>query len=138
MASAADAVVIVFARAPIAGAAKTRLIPRLSAERAARLQKRLVRAALRTARASRCGTVELHATRAHAWFRTLAVPLRMQRGADLGERMHRALRCALRTHGVALLIGSDAPALRATDLRLAARWLRGTTDVVLAPAEDGG
>jgi rSAM/selenodomain-associated transferase 1 len=77
--------------------------------------------------------VELHVTRPNAWLRALRVPIRRQRGADLGERMFNALR---RRRG-AILIGSDAPALRLRDLQRAARLARGT-DVVLAPAEDGG
>ena len=128
----ADSLIIVFARAPVAGQVKTRLIPRLGAEGAARLQRRLIRAALRTARA--VGPVELHVTRAHSWLRGLGVPLRLQRGRDLGERMYHALRRQRAT----VLIGSDAPALRAADLRRALRLLHGGADVVLAPAEDGG
>jgi rSAM/selenodomain-associated transferase 1 len=124
-------VVIVFARAPVAGRVKTRLIPRLGAEGAARLQRRLVRAAVATARGA--GAVELHAARPHAWLRSLGVPTRRQRGRDLGERMFNALRA----RRGAVLIGSDAPALRPADLQRAARLVRGT-DVVLAPAEDGG
>lgn len=128
----ADSLIIVFARAPLAGQVKTRLIPRLGAEGAARLQRRLIRAAVRTARA--VAPVELHVTRAHSWLRGLGVPLRLQRGRDLGERMYHALCRRPR----AVLIGSDAPALRPADLCRALRWLRGGTDVVLAPAEDGG
>jgi rSAM/selenodomain-associated transferase 1 len=131
MPSAASAVVIVFTRAPVAGVAKTRLIPRLGAEGAARLQRRLIRAALRTARA--VGPVELHVTRPHSWLRGLRVPQRRQRGSDLGERMYRALK-----HRRAILIGADAPELRPADLHRALRYLQGGTDVVLAPAEDGG
>ena len=131
MPSGARPAILVFARAPLAGAVKTRLVPRLGAEGAARLQRRLTRAAVRTAQA--VGTVELHVTRSHAWLRSLGVPIRLQRGADLGERMFHALR--RRPHAV--LIGSDAPELGARDLRRAARLVRGT-DVVLAPAEDGG
>ena len=127
-----DSLIIVFARAPVAGQVKTRLIPRLGAQGAARLQRRLIHAALRTAGA--VGRVELHVTRPHSWLRGLGVPLRLQRGRDLGERMYHALRGWRRT----VLIGSDAPALRAADLRRALRLLRGGTDVVLAPAEDGG
>jgi glycosyltransferase A (GT-A) superfamily protein (DUF2064 family) len=52
--------------------------------------------------------------------------------------MHYALRAALRRHRHALLIGVDAPELRASDLRRALRLLRSGCDVVLAPAEDGG
>lgn len=129
---------IVFARAPLAGRVKTRLAPRLGAAGAARLQERLIRAALRCAFAARCGPVELHVTRRHAFFRTLKVPLRLQRGDDLGERMRHALRGALRRHRRAVLIGADCPALTPGDLRRALRWLQGGVDVVLAPAEDGG
>jgi len=123
---------MVFARAPLAGQVKTRLIPRLGAEGAAQLQRRLILGALRTAGA--VGRVELHVTRRHSWLRRLGVVLRLQRGRDLGERMHHALS----RRRFAVLIGSDAPALRPADLRQAVRWLRGGTDVVLAPAEDGG
>jgi uncharacterized protein len=131
MPTRASTVVIVFARAPVAGAVKTRLIPRLGPEGAARLQRRLIRVALRTAHA--VAPVELHVTRMHSWLRTLGVPLRRQRGRDLGERMHRALK-----HRRAILIGADAPELRPADLHRALRLLKGGADVVLAPAEDGG
>lgn len=138
MPTRADCLVVVFARAPRAGAVKTRLAGRLGGEAAARLHQRLVRAALRTARDARCASVELHATRRHAWFDTLQVRVRLQRGHDLGERMFHALRHGLRRHRQVVLIGSDAPALTGADLLRAARWLCGGTDVVLAPAEDGG
>ena len=64
--------------------------------------------------------------------------MRRQRGRDLGERMHYALRSALRRHPQALIIGADAPALKPADLRAAVRVLQGGADVALAPAEDGG
>ena len=138
MPTRADCLIIVFARAPRAGAVKTRLARRLGAEAAARLHQRLVRGALRTAHDARCGAVELHATSGHTWFDTLRVKLRLQRGRDLGERMLHALRAGLRRHRLVVLIGSDAPSLTGADLSRAARWLRGGADVVLAPAEDGG
>jgi uncharacterized protein len=124
-------VIIVFARAPVPGEAKTRLIPRLGAWGAARLHVRLIRHTLRTARAADCGPVELHLTRAHSLFKGA----RLQRGKDLGERMYRALAQARKP---AILIGTDCPALTSADLRRAMRWLRGGCEVVLAPAEDGG
>jgi rSAM/selenodomain-associated transferase 1 len=140
----ADAVVIVFARAPLPGRAKTRLVPKLGAAGAARLQARLTERALRTAIASRCGPVELHCTPrpGHPFFlrerRELGITLARQSGRDLGERMHRALDAALRKHRYAILIGVDAPELRGRDLRRALRLLRSGCDAVLAPAEDGG
>jgi len=126
--------IIVFARAPVPGEAKTRLIPKLGAWRAARLHERLTRHALRTARLA-SGRVELHGTRRHSFFGRLGVAFRLQRGRDLGERMVHALSKARRP---AILIGTDCPVLTSADLRRAARWLRGGCDAVLAPAEDGG
>ena len=117
--------VLVFAREARAGRVKTRLIPLLGEQGAARLHARLVRRAVGTARAARLGAVEL------VWARR-------QRGADLGERMRHALARALRRAPRAILIGADCPALRARDLRRAARWLAGGADAVFAPAEDGG
>jgi rSAM/selenodomain-associated transferase 1 len=126
--------IIVFAKAPVLGRAKTRLIPRLGAWRAARLHERLVRQALRTARLAG-EAVELHGTSRHRFFSSLNVRFRLQRGTDLGERMHHAFS---RARGPAVLIGSDCPMLTARDLRTALRWLHGGYDAVLAPADDGG
>lgn len=120
-----DVAVLVFAREPTPGRAKTRLIPRLGAFQAARLHARLTARTLRTAKAAACGPVEPY-------------PAAKQRGADLGERMYRALRGALRRHRAAIVIGADCPALRPADVRRAARLLAGGCDAVLVPVEDGG
>jgi rSAM/selenodomain-associated transferase 1 len=136
-------VVIVFARPPSPGRTKTRLIPRLGEWRAARLQARLTERALTLARRSGAA-VELHAA-AHprgAFFRHCAtrfgVEVLPQRGVGLGARMRAALGRALRTYRAAVLIGTDCPALRQSDLERACRLLRGACDVVLLPVEDGG
>jgi len=137
-------VLIVFARAPRPGRVKSRLVSALGAAGAARLHARLLARAVATARAARCGTVELHCAphAGHPLFRMLArrhgIRLRTQAGGDLGARMHGALEGALRRADAAVLIGSDCPALRAADIRAAFAALRGGADVVLAPAEDGG
>lgn len=141
---AAEAVVIVYARAPEAGRVKTRLVPLLGARGASRLHARMVRQALRTAVAARVGSVELHCTpRVDLPFfrglrRRFGVRLRSQGRGDLGTRMRRSFERALRRHPAAVLIGSDCPALRAADLRAAVRALRVGADAVFAPAEDGG
>lgn len=140
----ADCAVVVLARAPVPGAAKTRLIPRLGAWRAAALQARLTERAMRTATAARVGEVLLCVTprRSHPAFLLLSrkyrVKITLQRGGDLGQRMRQALDRALRRHRAAVIIGTDCPSLTPQDLRRAARLLRGDCDVVLAPAEDGG
>ena len=117
--------VIVFARAAHAGRVKTRLIPLLGEQGAARLHARLLRRALTTALEANLGAVELWTTR-------------RQRGADLGARMQHAFARSLRRAERVVLIGADCPSLRGSDLRKAARWLAGGADAVFAPAEDGG
>jgi rSAM/selenodomain-associated transferase 1 len=140
----ADAAILVFARAPVPGAAKTRLIPRLGAWRAARLQARLTARALKTALAAGCGRVELHVSprTTHDFLvycgKRFKVNLKAQAGKDLGERMHHSVARALRRHKAVIVIGTDCPALMPRDLRRAMRLLRGGCEAVLAPAEDGG
>jgi len=142
--TAPEAVVVVFARAPVPGRVKTRLVPLLGKAGAARLHAQLVERTMRTALAARCGPVELHCAPRprHPFFERLArrhgVRLRGQGAGDLGARMRRAFERVLRTAGAAILVGSDCPALAPSDLRAARRALRAGADVVLAPAEDGG
>jgi hypothetical protein len=140
MPTAIERPLLVFARSPEPGRAKTRLVPLLGTRGAARLHARLVERTLETARAAGFAAVTLCcAPSARGRFfermrRRFGVVLRAQGRGDLGERMYRALR---RQPG-AVLIGSDCPALRAADLRAAARALDAGADAVLAPAEDGG
>lgn len=135
--------IAVFARAPVAGEAKTRLAPLLGAEGAAALHEALVRRALATATASGAGPVELWCSpdARHPFFARCAadhgVSLREQRGADLGARMGAAFAAALGENASLVVIGSDCPALTPAILREAAQAL-GTHDAVIAPAEDGG
>lgn len=139
-----ETVLIVFARAPVPGKAKTRLAATIGAGAAARLHARLVERAVATAVAAGTGAVELHCapdTR-HPFFARLAarygVALRAQGRGDLGARMHRSLARALRAARAAVLVGCDCPVLNARDLRRAVRELRRGADAVFVPAEDGG
>jgi rSAM/selenodomain-associated transferase 1 len=134
---------IVMAKAPVPGFAKTRLIPALGAEGAAQLARWLLDRAVVAAHASGLGPVELCGTpdTSHPAFaarRTQpGIRLEAQGEGDLGERMARALARALRTHPRALLIGTDAPQLDAGVLRRAASALD-ANDAVFVPAFDGG
>lgn len=131
----------VLAKAPVAGFAKTRLIPVLGAARAARLQARLIERAVDAACASDAGPVTIWATpdETHAAFRTLRthrhVALARQPDGDLGARMLAAIKAS---DGPALVIGTDCPALMPAHLRAAADVLRSGADAVVIPAEDGG
>ena len=133
----------VFARAPIAGQAKTRLIPRLGADGAAHLQHLLIGRAVRTAKDADVGSVSLWCTPTcrHAAFvaarRGLGIRLRKQKGDELGERMFNAFQSLCRG-GPAMVMGTDAPVLTPAMLREAADALLDGADAVFVPADDGG
>ncbi|HZM45696.1 MAG TPA: TIGR04282 family arsenosugar biosynthesis glycosyltransferase [Burkholderiales bacterium] len=139
-----DSPLIVFARAPVPGQVKTRLVPLLGAEGAAALHVRLAKHALGTARKASFAQTELHCApdAEDPFFRFCAghykVAIRPQAEGDLGARMHAAFERALVTCPRALLIGSDCPALTARHLRHADQALRDGADAVLVPCEDGG
>lgn len=137
----------VFARAPVAGECKTRLIPALGAAGAAELQTRLIRHTLQTAmdwRAAHVGArVELWCAPGadHPGFAEcaaeFAVDLRDQSAGDLGARMWLALIDALRARRLPVLIGTDCPWLDAraiSGLHLALAH----KDCAFIAADDGG
>jgi hypothetical protein len=144
MTRADETAVIIFARAPLPGTVKTRLIPLLGAEGAAKLHARLVRQTLETARAASFRQIELHGAPDidDPFFRSCAghssVALAAQADGDLGARMLAAFASALATHPRVLLLGSDCPALTASHLKQAERALREGADAVFVPCEDGG
>jgi uncharacterized protein len=143
-ASAADTPIIVFARAPEPGAAKTRLIPLLGAERAAALQQILIDRAVSTALAAGIGPVELWCAPSarHPLLIRCAerhgIGAASQSDGDLGARMLHAAVTTLAVAARVIIIGADCPALSTGDLTRAAAALAGHHDAVLIPAADGG
>jgi hypothetical protein len=136
--------ILVFAKAPVPGEVKTRLIPALGRAGAAALHERLVARTLATAAAAWVGRVELccapdasHPALA-ALARTYGAMLAEQGPGDLGDRMHAAFERALADAPAAIVIGCDCPALMPRHLREAAEALAADDDAALAPAEDGG
>lgn len=137
--------IAILARAPVAGHAKTRLIPALGAQGAARLQRSFTRDALGVAREAELGEVVLWCApdATHRFFRALqrttGIRCSDQPDGDLGARM---LRAAMPTSVAdeaqsVLIIGTDCPALRPHHLRAAAAALQ-AVDAVFIPADDGG
>ncbi|MBI5281281.1 MAG: TIGR04282 family arsenosugar biosynthesis glycosyltransferase [Candidatus Solibacter usitatus] len=127
-------VVIVFAKAPIAGRVKTRLIPRLGAKGAAELHRAFVREMLARLRGD--FDVELHTDEETDAWGEFPVPRRLQAAGDLGQRMHAALEAALEEgRPAAMIVGSDAPTLPRAHVE---ELLESGADVALGPAEDGG
>ena len=135
--------IAVFSRAPVPGQAKTRLIPSLGAEAAARLQRAFLRRTLQTAVSAQLGPVSLWCAPgcAHPAFQQCRVDfdlsLHQQCEGDLGKRMVAAFERLCAQYPV-LLIGTDCPALMPAHLHSAASALREGDDAVFLPAEDGG
>lgn len=136
---------ILFTRYPQPGRVKTRLIPVLGPEGAARLHRRLTLRAVRTAEtlaASLGALLEIHcadATEAQArhWLgdRLTICP---QAEGDLGRRLASAFARSFQQGAPAtVVIGSDCPGLDGRILAEAFARLR-EDPVVLGPARDGG
>ena len=136
--------IVVFAKAPLAGFAKTRLIPALGADGAASLARRMLLHTLEQALAADAHAVELCMSpwpTDTAWH-GVALPPRVEQSAqgegDLGERMCRAMDRALaHRQGPVLLMGTDCPALTAAHIAEAGRQLE-HHDAVLVSVADGG
>jgi len=137
--------VIVFAREPVPGEVKTRLIPALGADGAAQLYARLLETSLTAAATVENARVELWYDAAGedpAQCRSLAerfgATLHRQPDGDLGERMRYAFSCTdLSPAPPAVLIGSDCPGYDTGYLTAALTALH-DRDAVLGPAQDGG
>ena len=135
--------IVVFAKAPVPGRVKTRLIPVLGAAGAARLAARMLDLALGHAVVAAVGQVELcmdPAPDSAAWV-GISLPAGIEASyqdeGDLGERMARAAHRSIENGEAVLLIGTDCPDLTAERLRAAAARLA-NHDAVLHRAEDGG
>jgi uncharacterized protein len=137
------AALIVFAKAPVAGSAKTRLIPVLGPAGAAALAERMLEQTVEMATSSGLAHVELCVTpnADHPSFRRMVamhgIAISVQGEGDLGDRMNRAFNRLLTQHGRVLLIGTDAPSLDHAVVRQAVQALN-DHDVVVVPALDGG
>jgi len=135
--------IAIFAKAPIEGFTKTRLIPRLGAAGAAELQRTLITRAVDTAKAAMLGPVSLWCAPdcTHPFFQEIAeqhsITLHTQTGDDLGARMDNAF-AALCGAMPVLLMGTDCVVIDAALLTRCADALQMGKDAVFLPVEDGG
>ncbi len=139
-----NARLLIFAKAPIPGHAKTRLIPTLGAQGAADLHAKLLLHTLNTATTNPLCPVELWyaSTPDHPLFCQIRdrykITFKQQQGNDLGDRMGHAVATTLHDASQVIIIGSDCPTLSSDTLREALTQLESGDDAVLAPASDGG
>ncbi len=139
LASLDDRHLIVFARYPLPGETKTRLVPALGAQRAAMLAKQLTEHVVAQARSCGCPFTVYGTGAAPEMFEQwLGAPVQLQSSGDLGERMATAFK-QTRARGASriLLIGSDCPGITPDILADAFDALH-HHDVVIGPAADGG
>ncbi len=140
------AAIVVFAKPPVVGRVKTRLIGALTPQQAAAIHRACLEDTLsQVARVPRCERVfQVAGTTQQA--RRLAKRLRLspqwrvgiQHGGDLGERLHRAFATFFRAgYGKVVVVGSDTPWMDSRRIRNALRLLD-SADVVLGPTDDGG
>lgn len=131
---------VVLAKEPVPGRAKTRLTPPLSPVQAAAVARAALLDTLAAVAATRVRrtTVVLHGSR-HGLLPP-GVAVLPQRGGDLGDRLAGAFADAFAAEPLPLLlIGMDTPQVTAALLRQCLdALLRRGTDAVLGAAEDGG
>ena len=138
-----EAAIAIFARAPISGLSKTRLIPRLGPGGAAALQRQLIGRAVRIAREAGLGPLSLWCSpdARHECFQSLQwqfdVALHDQIEADLGARMNHVFEMHAGASPL-LLMGTDCVVLTPQHLAASASFLHAGNDAVVIPVEDGG
>ena len=134
--------IILFAKFPAQGMAKTRLQPALGIEGAAQIAHKLLLHSIEQAVATGF-TVELCVSPAPTdpCWQLLNLPDSLhwsaQADGDLGLRMLTASQQALARFEHVILIGTDCPSLTTIRIRQAAQQLE-TQDSVMIPAFDGG
>jgi hypothetical protein len=135
--------IVVMARAPTPGLAKTRLAQVIGDDAAATLAGRMLNRTLETARLAAVGALELCVTpgTGHPALRAAAARfdacLSEQGDGDLGQRMARIARRVLAAGEHPIIVGTDCPSLAPHHLRQGVDALQ-THDAVLQPAFDGG
>lgn len=142
---------LIFAKAPIAGHAKSRMIPLLGAEGAAQLHRVITLWLLNKLPhrvesdvAGNKYETELWAASnmGHPFFKEcvtkFGILLKQQQGSDLGERQFRAMESALLESEYVVIVGSDVVSLTQADIQLAFDVLEQGYELVISPAEDGG
>jgi uncharacterized protein len=129
--------IVIFAKAPVAGRVKTRLIPVLGADGAAALAAEMLERTVEEALASGLEVELCGEPDPAGWHPARAgLALTAQGEGELGTRLARAAARVLARDRI-LLVGSDCPELGRDRLRSAARSLD-SCDAVIHPAHDGG
>jgi hypothetical protein len=127
----------IFAKPPVAGTVKTRLIPVVGAEQAADLAEAFLQDTLAVIRKLGFAEGIIASTEPFAREYLRGHLMWIQPPGDLGVRMEAILRRALLAYPMAFAIGADSPGLPVICMDQARNRLE-SHDVVLGPSMDGG
>ena len=136
--------IMVFARAPIPGKTKTRLIPALGKKGAAHLHALLIDQTLSRIHSIGAVDITLWCTPStedpflQSCAERYGATLKTQHGQDLGSRMQQAFETTLQSNPWAIILGTDCPELESSDVQQAVDALNNGADAVAGPAFDGG
>lgn len=139
-----ESVILIFAKAPISGYVKTRLIPHIGESAAAETYRFLLYRLVNELTTEKFANTEFwcmpdigHPDFTHIQS-ILNCSLYNQVGDDLGQRMSHAVDKAFQCYRYVILIGIDCPNLSTDYLKQALFLLKEGSDAVVGPAEDGG
>lgn len=130
----------IFAKMPVPGQVKTRLLPSLSPEQSADLYRCMLLDTV-TRVSTLCFDTFLFYDGEEEYFRKIAPGARIipQQGNDLGSRLENAFSAVSSLGYTACsVIGTDAPDLPLSYVEESFKQMQGGADVVFGPAEDGG
>jgi uncharacterized protein len=141
--------IAVFARAPVEGKVKTRLIPAYGAQRATAIYRYLAERTLREVRKA-CDAMNATASIWIAdandidhpgcveWSQRFGFELRAQVEGDLGERMFRCLETLQNEHPNVSILGTDCPVIVGDYIVNSINQLDSITTWSLISVDDGG
>ena len=134
--------ILVFSKPPLPGKCKTRLIPYLGEQGAARLQENLIKKIIADLVTFKLCPIEIWQSEQTDYFTShykthKEIAIYTQDGIDLGVRMENAIQESLKRAERIILIGSDCVLYSKSYLSIALKTL-GNNQVVLGPAKDGG
>jgi len=135
---------LLFAKAPILGQVKTRLIPKIGAALACQLHRYLIVTLLH--RFTQAALVPVDIWYAgedqDGFFRDCAqrfsLRLFQQQGRNLGDRMSQAIDVSLKSADSVMIVGADCISIQAEHIIRAFETVAQQDCVALHPAEDGG
>lgn len=135
---------LIFAREPLPGHVKTRLIPAIGESAAAELYEELLYRTLsifgnllNIKKYLYCDSMDSDSSCCRRYADRFGFLFETQQGNDIGERMYHALNDALEHNDQAVLIGTDCPGYSDAYLEKAFALLD-NHDAVIGPASDGG